>query len=168
MSEYIKQILKGQFEASLSMLKQCLAACPEEHWEGKIANGTFRWVAYHTLFFVDFYLSPNEKGFTLRELHERGGNELGPGVSTGLDKQETLAYLEICHQKLLTAIAAETEESLAGPSGFEYRNFTRGELHIYNIRHIQHHTGQLSAYLRRVDPQCQQQKSLPWIGSGWL
>lgn len=26
----------------------------------------------------------------------------------------------------------------------------RGELHLYNLRHVQHHTGQLSAYLRRI------------------
>jgi hypothetical protein len=42
MIEYVKQLLMSQFEASLAMLRQCIAACPPEHWEGKIANGTFR------------------------------------------------------------------------------------------------------------------------------
>jgi catechol 2,3-dioxygenase-like lactoylglutathione lyase family enzyme len=60
-----KQTLNRQFEASLAMLNACVAACPEQHWEGKIANGSFRWVAYHALFFVDLYLSTTEEAFRL-------------------------------------------------------------------------------------------------------
>ena len=167
MLDYVKQILVGQFEASLAMLNQCIAACPEEHWEGKIGNGSFRWVAYHTLFFVDLYLSASEEAFELRELHQRGGDEREPVAAAGLSKDDTLAYVAICRQKMLDAIAAETAESLAGPSGFSWRKFSRGELHIYNLRHVQHHTGQLSAYLRRIGPAFQDRTALPWIGSGW-
>ena len=50
MLELYKQAVVSQFEAALTMLNQCIAACPAEHWEGKIANGTFRWAAYHTVF----------------------------------------------------------------------------------------------------------------------
>lgn len=167
MVDYVKQILAGQFEAALCMLNQCLAHCPPEHWEGKIANGTFRQVAYHTLFFVDFYLSPSEDAFTFRELHQQGGDELQPGPTLGLPKEETLAYLALCREKLHDALARETRQSLEGPCGFDYRKFSRGELYIYNLRHIQHHAGQLSAYLRRVDPTLADHKALPWIGTGW-
>ncbi len=69
---------------------------------------------------------------------------------------------------MLIAIAAETPESLAGPSGFPWYEITRGEFHLNNIRHIQHHTGALYAYLRRVDKSFQEPVNpLPWIGSGW-
>src|SRR4051812_42739310 len=108
MLEFYKQILTGQFEAALAMLNQCISACPREHWEGKIANDTFRYVAYHTLFFADFYLSPSEEAFQLRELHSRGGDERGEAASPGLSKQETLDYVPVCRQKLLDALAAET------------------------------------------------------------
>jgi hypothetical protein len=40
-------------------------------------------------------------------------------------------------------------------------------LHIYNIRHVQHHSGQLSAYLRRIGAGINDPKALPWIGTGW-
>ena len=60
MIDYFKQISSAQYEASLSMLGECIRQCPEEHWEGTIAQATFRWVAYHALFFADLYLSPNE------------------------------------------------------------------------------------------------------------
>lgn len=167
MIEYVRTILTGQFEAALCMLDQCLRACPVEQWEGKVANGTFRWVAYHTLFWVDVYLSPgDEQDFVLRDFHHRGGDEREDRVCPGLEKDEALAYLSICRQKMLETLAAETAESIQGPSGFSYRRITRGELHIYNLRHVQHHTGQLSAYLRRVDPSIGH-GALPWVGSGW-
>src|SRR5258707_405908 len=136
MIQYIKQIITGQFEASLAMMKKCIQACPPAHWDGKIANATFRQVAYHTLFFADLYLSPNEEAFTLRELHHRGGDERRPTVSAGLPQDETLSYVAICRRKLLEILAAETRKSLEGPSGFSWRKISRGELHIYNIRHV--------------------------------
>ena len=167
MIDYVKQILIAQLEASLAMLKQCLEECPAEHWEGTIANGTFRWVAYHTLFFADLYLSPSNEAFELRELNERGGDERQPVACSGLDRVDSLAYVQICRQKMLDVIAAETPEFLAGPSGFDWYNFSRGEMHLVNIRHIQHHAGQLSAYLRRVDERSKDREALRWIGSGW-
>jgi hypothetical protein len=167
MSEYLKQILTSQYEAALCMLNQCIASCPPEPWEGKIANDTFRQVAYHTLFFTDLYLSPSEEAFQLRDLHQRGGDERGPTLSQGLSQDETLSYVAICRRKAIETLAAETGEMLQGPSGFSYRRFSRGELHVYNIRHVQHHAGAMSAYLRRVAPALNEPKTLPWIGNGW-
>jgi DinB superfamily len=161
-----RQILQGQLGAALTMLKQCIEACPEEHWEGKIANGTFRWVAYHTLFFLDLYLSPSEFAFELRDLHQRGGDEREPIQCPGLTKAETLAYAEICREKIADTLSGESPESLQGPSGFSWYKISRGELHICNTRHVQHHTGQLSAYLRRVNATHQNERTLPWIKTG--
>src|SRR5262245_32495577 len=102
MLDYVKTILTAQFEAVLCMLNDCIRKCPEEHWEGRIANDTFRQVTYHTLFFVDLYLSPGEAAFGLRDLHHRGGDERSSTVpSVGLSKDETLAYLALCRQKAL-------------------------------------------------------------------
>src|SRR6266478_2968723 len=108
MIDFIKQILRGQIEAALAMMKQCVEACPPERWEGKIANGTFRQVAYHTLFFVDLYLSPSDEAFELREVHRRGGDKrIGADAGGGLTQDETLAYLAICRRKAVETLAAE-------------------------------------------------------------
>ena len=125
MFELYKQLVTSQFEASLCMLNQCVAACKPEHWDGKIANGTFRWVAYHTLFFTDFYLSPSEDVFELRELNQRGGDERGDALSPGLEQDDALAYVAICRQKAIDILGSETAESLAGPSGFSWRKCSR-------------------------------------------
>jgi hypothetical protein len=139
-----------------------------EHWEGKIAEGPFRWVAYHTLFWVDYGLSPgDEDAFVLRDFHHRGGDERENVACPGLSKDETLAYVAICRQKMLESLAAEPAKSLEGSCGFSHRKITRGELHVQSIRHVQHHTGQLSAYLRRVVPALRDPEALPWIATGW-
>jgi hypothetical protein len=167
MVELLKDILKSQYEASLAMLNGCIAACGEEHWEGKIANDTFRQIAYHTLFWTDMYLTRREEDFVLRELHSRGGDERGEALSPGLAREETLEYVQICRGKIAEVMGAEMQETLRGPSGFSWRKCTRAEIHIYNIRHIQHHTGAMAAYLRRVDPRLGKSDSLRWVGHGW-
>jgi uncharacterized damage-inducible protein DinB len=168
MTELYKQIVLGQFEAALAMFRQCVSRCPEANWDDKIANYTFRQVAYHTLFFADFYLSTDEASFQLRDLHRRGGDlrdshqhgdEREP--CPGLSKEEALTYTEICHAKLVAQIAAETAETLADPSGIDRRKITRAELHLYNMRHVQHHVGGMSAFLRKLGV------DLDWIGRGW-
>jgi hypothetical protein len=167
MLELYKQLVVSQFEAALAMLNQCIAACPPEHWEGKIANDAFRYVAYHTLFFADLYLSTSENAFQQTDFHRRGGDERGEAASPGLSKEETLAHVPVVRQKLLDTLAAETAESLAGPSGISWRKTSRAELHLYNLRHVQHHVGAMYAYLRRVVPSLADNKALPWVGAGW-
>ena len=149
------------------MLDQCVRNCPEQHWEGLVASGSCRWVVYHTLFFTDYYLSPTEEAFELGELNLRGGDERLPVACPGLSQADSREYLAICRRKAVETFARETSAVLEGPSGFPTKRFSRGELHLYSMRHIQHHTGQVSAYLRRVDPTLADPAALPWIGSGW-
>lgn len=163
MTDLIRTTILSQFEAAMAMMNDCLVKCPEEHWQGKIANYSFWQVAYHTLFFVDYYLSPGEEAFVTRPgLHPPGwkdGDEEVPERT--VEKREMIEYMAICLRKLREAMAAETAESLARPCGFSRRKFSRAELYIYNMRHIMHHTGQLSAFLRRVDVRPN------WVSAGW-
>jgi hypothetical protein len=167
MIEIYKQSTLGQFEAALAMLKQCIQRCPDDLWESNIAQLTVRQVAYHTLFFVDLYLAVDEDTFPLRELHLLGGDERKPGYCAALDKEGTLAYLAVCLEKVRTTLASESEETLRGPSGFSWCKFSRAELHLYNLRHVQHHAGQLSSHLRRLLPDCRNRYELRWVSTGW-
>jgi hypothetical protein len=165
MDAYLKSILRTQFEAALAMLHDCVAKCPPDHWNGKIANYPFWQVAYHTLSFTDFYLSESEEAFQPRAFHpSRAPGEPfddEPVRPQGFTPDEILNYLALCRQKAVDAVAAENSKSLQRPCGFRRRLFSRGELHIYNLRHVQHHAGQLSAYLRRLGVDSR------WIGSSW-
>lgn len=163
MSDFARQIITGQFEAALAMMADCVEQCPDEHWDDKIAKYPFWLVAYHTLCFVDLYLSPDEKAFKPRaDLHPAGWSEYDDEYpSRRFDKSEITRYLTICREKASEILAAETPASLEGPSGHSRLAFSRGELHIYNTRHIMHHTGQLSAVLRKLD------RNPRWVKSGW-
>lgn len=169
MIDHLKSVLTGQFEASLAMLRSGLVTCPDNHWENKIAYGTIRWAAYHTLFIADLYLSKSFEDFKMLDLHEEGGDERGDVACKGLSREKTIAYVPHCLAKARESIAMETEASLQGPSGIPwYDKYTRLELHMVNIRHIQHHAAQIHAYLRReaFAPEADR-KVLPWVGKGW-
>jgi hypothetical protein len=164
MIEHVRKILAAQFEAALAMLNDCVQKCPPEQWDGLVAKYPFWQVAYHTLCFVDLYLSPSEKAFEMREIHPQGWREFNDEFpSRRFDKAELTAYLAICRTKAVETLVQMTEESFQADSGFGRLHISRGELHIYNLRHLQHHTGQLSAFLRRND----QAADPTWVGSGW-
>ena len=164
MIELFKQSLASQFEAGLCMTDDCLRRCPDAHWDGLVAKYPFWQVAYHTLCFVDLYLSPGKETFALRDLHPQGWREFDDEYpSRRFARGELLDYVAICRRKAGETIAAETVESLMGPSGFSWLKFARAEAHLYNLRHLQHHAGQLGAYLRRADPSIEPR----WIGAGW-
>jgi uncharacterized damage-inducible protein DinB len=165
MVELIKSMLRGQYEATLCMLHDCIARCPEGHWEGKVAHYPFWNVAYHALIFADLYLHAGKEHFAFSHMHPQGWKEFDEEYpSRRFGQGELVEYAEAVRRKAVRMIGQETEASLAGPSGYGGRRPpTRVEMHVYNIRHIQHHTGQLSAFLRRADPSIDPK----WAATGW-
>lgn len=162
----------SQFEATLAMLAECIAACPDAHWDGSppdvVGTLPFWEVAYHTLCFADCYMSPSNEAFQAeiagrREgFHPRGMEELSEEhPSRRMEREELRRYVVFCRERAARALGGETAESLAGPSGFSWVPMTRAEMHLYNLRHVAHHTGQLTAYLRRVGKQTR------WCKVGW-
>ncbi len=171
MTEILTESLRAQFEAALKMLRQRIRLCPDEHWDDRIGEGTFGQDAYHVLFWVDHYLTPHEDQYVLNEFSSVGGDEREPMMTRGLNKQDTLRYLEYCHDRMLAIVGAETEETLSGGSGFpsifRKRQLTRTEIHLYNLRHLQHHVGKLGAHLRRISDEESLGLEMPWLGPGW-
>jgi hypothetical protein len=169
MLDTVKELIANQFEAVFCTLNVCIDRCPEISWEVSVANHRFCQVAFHTLFYADFYLGPDEESFRRQPFHRdhadffRGYEEFEDHAPTLLyDKPSIQTYLEHCRQKASETIALETAESLTAPACFARRCFSRAELHVYNIRHVQHHAAQLSLRLR-----LDSQQDIPWIGSGW-
>ena len=169
MLDAYKELIADQYEAALCTLNICIDRCPDNAWDAPVVNLQFCQVAFHTLFFTDYYLAPNEDAFREQQFHRdneqffRDYEELKDRKQEFLyGKPTTINYLQHCRGRASEVISAETEETLTGPSGFERRTFSRAELHVYNMRHIHHHAAQLSLRLRQdasVD--------IPWVGSGW-
>lgn len=80
--------------------------------------------------------------------------------SRRFERRELGAYVALCREKVSEALAHETAESLAGPSGFPRLRFSRAELYLYNLRHLNHHLGQLTAHLHRLG------FAPEWVSSG--
>jgi hypothetical protein len=165
----MKDAIAGQIDAALSMLGACIERCPDELWGRPVANLKFCQVAFHALFFADYYLEPVEADFRQQAYHRehpsffRDYEELEDRPQQQVyDKAAVLDYLAHCQRKLHDVLAAETADSLAAPCGFRRKNWSRAELYMSNLRHLQHHAAQLSLRLR-LDAAVE----IPWIGSGW-
>ena len=154
-----KKIIWQQFGAAIDMLENAMRACPDELW---VADPTkrpelvkndvvgFWYLAYHTLFFLDYYLSDPGDGFappapfTLDELDPA---ELLP--ERAYTKAELLGYLDHCRRKCRVTIEALTDEKAHRRCGFKRLEITSAELLLYNMRHVQHHAAQLNLLLRQ-------------------
>lgn len=172
MLDTVKTLLIDQYEAALSMLRACVDGCPDAAWNAPVANHRFSQVVFHTLYFTDLYLGRDgEASFRGQSLH----GSLAPLFADLPPDREPLedptprpyeraslrSYLELCRRKAIAVMAAETEDTLSAPDDFG-GDFSRAELHVYNIRHIQHHAAQLSLRLR-LDTG----SGIGWVGSGW-
>ena len=169
MLDTFKQLIANQFEAALCTLNVCVDRCPESAWDGPVVNHAFCQVVFHTLFYTDYHLGQNEESFRQQPFHRenehifRDYEELVDRKPVLLyDKPSIKKYAEYCRNKASQAIAAETAETLNARCGFERLTFSRAELYVYTIRHIQHHAAQLIMRLR-LDAIA----DIPWVKSGW-
>jgi uncharacterized damage-inducible protein DinB len=80
--------------------------------------------------------------FTLSEFNEEG--EMPDRTYT---KEELLTYLDHCRVKCRKLIESLTENTINNRWKNEYRDYSMTEILMYNMRHVQHHTGQLNYLL---------------------
>ena len=155
-----RAFLWGQFGAAIDMLENAVRACPDDLWRDRSRRPEYWYVAYHTLFWLDLYLSGAVAGFTppapftLDELDPAGVMPERP-----FEKQELLAYLAHGREKCRATIEALTAERASGRCAFTWGEVSFLELLLYNMRHVQHHAAQLNLILR------QEIDSAPgWVG----
>ncbi len=155
-----KTALWGQFGAAIDMLENSIRACPDSLWHDPARDGEkylseskpqeFWYIVFHTLFFLDFYLSETDQGYsppapyTLSELDPEG---LLP--DRVYSKDELLGFLEHGRQKCRIRIDLLTDEIAHNSAAFERPQLTVVELLIYTMRHVQHHAAQLNLLLRQ-------------------
>jgi hypothetical protein len=159
--DFWKATVRRQFDAALDMLNNAIHACPDAVW---FAPGPhlFWYLAYHTIFWTDLYLSgQNESSFrppspfSLSELDE------GAFPERAYSKDELSAYLQHCRKRLDIVTAGMDETWIAEPCSVPYRDMSKGELLLYNLRHVQHHAAQLNMLLRqKID------FAPPWVSKG--
>ena len=169
MLDTFKVVIANQFEAALCTLNVCIMKCPESAWDMQIGSYPFSQVVFHTLFFADYYLSSDEESFRRQRFHRDNARFFDyyeqledREPEARYDRTSINKYMDYCRTKASEVIASETADTLSVPAGFARRNFSRSELYVYTIRHIQHHAAQLSLRLR-----IEADQNVPWVGSGW-
>ncbi len=169
MIDLFKSLILDQYEATICTLHKCIEACPDAAWNLPVANHTFCQVVFHTFFFMDLYLGKNVEALRNQPFHKENP-DFFRNYEEMIDKKPELLYdkptinryLDHCRQKAVEVVRAEMEGSLTKRTGFEWLDFSRAELHVYNIRHIHHHAAQLSLRLR-----LDFDTDIPWCKSGW-
>ena len=149
----LQNILKSQYLASLGMLLEAIESCPDDLWTDDSYANPFWQVAYHALFYTDFYLQPSEAAFVPWEHHRPGYHRFGsdpdaPAVVTPYSVDEVKAYCLHCQATIESAV--DHLDLSAADSGFPWYRMSKLEHQFVNLRHLQHHTGQLVDRLRQV------------------
>ncbi len=160
----VKEVIQSQYLASLAMLGEAVSQCPDDLWLAPGFKNHFWHIAYHTLFYTHLYLQVSEKHFVPWQKHRKEYQFLGPlpwpphtepDIEEPYTKEELLEYLSFSRNEVIERVSSL---DLEAASGFHWLPFKKLELQLYNIRHIQHHTGQLIDRLRNHEG----------IGVGWV
>lgn len=150
MDDIWRTIIWQQFGATIDMLENALIDCPEEVWSDRSQQPEYWYLVYHTLFWLDLYLQGSIEGFrppvpyTFSEL-----DPAGPLPERVYTKDELRNYLRHCREKCQMTIESLTDERASKKCIFGWGEITFAELLLYNMRHVQHHTGQLNFILRQ-------------------
>jgi hypothetical protein len=145
--------VERQFGAAVDMLENAVRACPESLWDDTslpVAR-RFWYLAFHTLFWLDWYLADSREGFAPPAPFTQ--DEFDPsGIypARTYTKAELLDYVAHDRARLRLKLAALDDQSAAGRSHVQTREFSVLELHLYDMRHVQHHAAQLNLMLREA------------------
>ncbi len=156
MDSNLKTSIWQQFGASIDYLAATINACPDSLWLASLWQtpdkppefAQFWYVAYHTLFWLDLYLTGTEEGFLPSQpftLIEQDDN--GPLPERVYTKDELQVYLHDCRQRCHATIEALTDEAIQRRCLFSWGECSFLELLIYNVRHVHGHASQLNMLL---------------------
>jgi hypothetical protein len=166
METTLRTALWRQFGAAIGMLDNALVACPAALWRARLWSAPadrplppwfppefseFWHIAYHTLFWLDLYLSGvPEEDFTPPAPFI--WTEMNPAVSPEqpYTKEELRGYLVALRRTCHATLSALTDERAHQTVSYPWM---RGqavsylELQLLNLRHVQEHAAQLSLFL---------------------
>jgi hypothetical protein len=164
-SQTFQESLWKNFAAVIDMLKNIIVICPEKIWreERKIF-----YMTYHTMIFLDYYLTNPVKDFRPDLSFTIGDPDLLPEGAIDdvipdrmYSKEELLAYVCSIREKCKKVVTQTSEEKFSqrwinddeinihGLCPQLVINYSLLEILLYNIRHVQHHVAQLNLLLRQ-------------------
>lgn len=167
---YWQRAVLGQFLAALRMLENAIVAAPPDVWEKPGEAIEWRdsepvgywYLAFHTLFLLDYYLADARATFAPPPPFDR--RELDPAgllPTRAYTKEELLTYLAHCEARVVLCVNRMSGARAKVPDEWFGRTLSRGELLLHSLRHVQHHVAQLNLLLRRDTGAA----APPWVSS---
>jgi hypothetical protein len=152
------EMLWRQFGIAIDEFGNALRDCPDELWEKNlwedqpdqwVAAGfsAFWYLCYHTLFWLDLYLTGAEEGFVPPEPFDLVEMDAGEVLPRTYTREELLEYLEYCRRKCHETISAMSNEQAYRSCRSPWGELPFAELQLYNLRHVQEHGAQLRMFL---------------------
>ena len=139
-------ICKNEYRALIEMLHKAINLCSEDLWEKEMENPPFWQLVYHTIYYLDFYLGDSPKKHEERyEIKEN----LNERLKRSLTKEQLKNYLVATKKKCNSVLEKLSVKELEGKNSYFWTGPTLAHRLIYNIRHTQHHIGQLNLLLRQ-------------------
>ncbi len=144
-----------QYGASFKMIENLVKKCPENYWDDAKNGPPFFKIVYHTMYFIDVYLSRNKEertSFTPRfpeqEDYATSKENFSNPEEPTLPKSEVLNYLKELRIKGKKRFENLTLQELTSESVFEWHGSSILSSILYNLRHIMLHIGALQRRLR--------------------
>ena len=145
----LKTSIWKQVGAALDMLDDAITLCPDSLWtaivwddEDDVRYGEFWFVAYHTLFWCDLFLTGTREGFAPPAPFIRDSLPEKP-----YSKEDVYTYLKQCRTKSKAIIDGLTDETAYRVCSFAWMQPTFLELQLYSMRHVQEHAAHLNLLL---------------------
>ena len=90
-SQIFLDAIKEHYGAAIAMLKKNLKSCPEEVWDDRSSGPPYWHVAYHVMWFLDWYLSDSKKA--RESFKSKFGEEIPRDLNQATEKSLTRAQL---------------------------------------------------------------------------
>ena len=146
-----------QFGATIDMLENALLACPSTHWNGRLWSDhsdpeypAFWSITYHTLFWLDLYLTGSREGFAPPAPFMNKLDPAGVRPKQPYTRDELHAYLVHLRKKCQTTMLSLSDEKAHQQVAFPWargKQVSYLELLLYSMRHVQEHAAQLNMFL---------------------
>lgn len=149
-SGQILQAVAEQYGAALRMLEDTIVNCNDTLWLDPNNKPVISQVVYHTLYFVDIYLSKNKsewESFRGKLGEDGDADTFIHEPEKVFTKQELQEYVKEIRIKAFTLFTGLTMSELNGIPIFEWHGSTFLSSLLYNLRHIMHHVGSLHVRL---------------------
>lgn len=144
-----RMIVWQQYGAAIDMLDDAIRLCPDHLWTAVVWHdtddaryGQFWYVAYHTLFWLDMFLTSSIERFVPPPPFQREGLPEQPYT-----KAQIQGYLRTCRRTCQSTIETMTDARAQQRCVFEWMEPSFLELQLYSMRHVQEHAAQLNLVL---------------------